>query len=198
MNYKSFNLGDWIGHISGAIEDYRELDGNEMRDLVEFLSTLDRKPCDDVVSREAVIALAKNDCETAIIPYKRFVKDVNTLPPVTLHPKMEGWIPVSRRLPECEQKVLVLALHRNSNYVITTGMYEDGSLPECDSMWNWEEVNYEKWDDENDCGIIPEGWFEYHEYNPDGILNYAIEDKVVAWMPLPKPYKAESEDKECK
>ena len=36
MNYKSFNLGDWIGHISGAIEDERELDGNEMRDLVEF------------------------------------------------------------------------------------------------------------------------------------------------------------------
>ena len=40
MNYKSFNLGDWIGHISGAIEDERELDGNEMRDLVEFLTTL--------------------------------------------------------------------------------------------------------------------------------------------------------------
>ena len=99
------------------------------------------------------------------------------------------WIPVSERLPECEQKVLVLALHRNSNYVITTGMYEDGSLPECDSMWNWEEVNYEKWDDENDCGIIPEGWYEYHEYNPDGVLNYEIGDKVIAWMPLPEPYK---------
>lgn len=42
MNYKSFNLGDWIGHISGAIEDERELDGNEMRDLVEFLSELPR------------------------------------------------------------------------------------------------------------------------------------------------------------
>lgn len=38
MNYKSFNLGDWIGHISGVIEDESELDGNEMRDLVEFLS----------------------------------------------------------------------------------------------------------------------------------------------------------------
>lgn len=40
MNYKSFNLGDWIGHISGVIEDESELDGNEMRDLVEFLSGL--------------------------------------------------------------------------------------------------------------------------------------------------------------
>ena len=40
MNYKSFNLEDWIGHISEAIEDERELDGNEMRDFVEFLSGL--------------------------------------------------------------------------------------------------------------------------------------------------------------
>lgn len=40
MNYKSFNLGDWIGHISGAIEDERKLDENEMRDLVKFLSKM--------------------------------------------------------------------------------------------------------------------------------------------------------------
>lgn len=42
MTYKDFSLGDWIGHISGAIEDERELDGNEMRDLVEFLSKMPR------------------------------------------------------------------------------------------------------------------------------------------------------------
>lgn len=40
MNYKDFTLGDWIGHISRVIEDESELDGNEMRDLVEFLSKL--------------------------------------------------------------------------------------------------------------------------------------------------------------
>ena len=52
MNYKSFNLGDWIGHISGAIEDERELDGNEMRDLVEFLTTLNKEPMIDKVRAE--------------------------------------------------------------------------------------------------------------------------------------------------
>ena len=52
MNYKSFNLGDWIGHISGAIEDERELDGNEMRDLVEFLTTLNKEPILDKVRAE--------------------------------------------------------------------------------------------------------------------------------------------------
>lgn len=40
MNYKSFNLGDWISHISGVIEDETTLDGNEMRDLVAFLSKM--------------------------------------------------------------------------------------------------------------------------------------------------------------
>lgn len=39
MNYKSFKLEDWIEHINGVIEDEATLDGNEMRDLVEFLST---------------------------------------------------------------------------------------------------------------------------------------------------------------
>ena len=38
MNYKSFKLEDWIEHINGVIEDETTLDGNEMRDLVEFLS----------------------------------------------------------------------------------------------------------------------------------------------------------------
>ena len=52
MNYKSFNLGDWIGHISGAIEDELELDGNEMRDLVEFLTTLNKEPILDKIRDE--------------------------------------------------------------------------------------------------------------------------------------------------
>ena len=52
MNYKSFNLGDWIGHISGAIEDDRELDGNETRDLVEFLTTLNKESIIDKVRAE--------------------------------------------------------------------------------------------------------------------------------------------------
>jgi hypothetical protein len=52
MNYKSFNLGDWIGHISGVIEDETTLDGNEMRDLVEFLTTLKQEPKLDKIRAE--------------------------------------------------------------------------------------------------------------------------------------------------
>lgn len=59
MNYKDFNLGDWIGHISGVIEDESELDGNEMRDLVEFLTKL--KPSNEWIPVKD--RLPNDDCE---------------------------------------------------------------------------------------------------------------------------------------
>jgi len=69
MNYKSFNLGDWIGHISGVIEDETTLDGNEMRDLVEFLSTLEQEPVLDKIRAEILEehenAYAREDNDTA-------------------------------------------------------------------------------------------------------------------------------------
>lgn len=52
MNYKDFTLGDWIGHISGVIEDETTLDGNEMKDLVEFLTTLTQEPILDKIRAE--------------------------------------------------------------------------------------------------------------------------------------------------
>ena len=106
MNYKSFNLGDWIGHISGAIEHEEELDGNEMRDLVAFLS------------------------------------------------KMPKWIPISERLPE-----------KNVEVLATT---------------EWGAVTIAEMYSAND-------WF-IHE----GTTN-AETDEIVAWMPLPKPYKKSEE-----
>jgi hypothetical protein len=81
MNYKNFNLGDWIGHISGVIEDESELDGNEMRDLVEFLSMLKQKPC-DAISRQAVLDIAKSS-KSNWIDNSVLFKRVNELPSVT-------------------------------------------------------------------------------------------------------------------
>jgi len=85
MNYKSFNLGDWIGHISGVIEDETTLDGNEMRDLVVFLTTLNQQPCEDCISREAVLdALHVEGRPTKKFDYVIAVKkDIMALPPVT-------------------------------------------------------------------------------------------------------------------
>ncbi len=114
MNYKSFNLVDWIGHISGVIEDESELDGNEMRDLVEFLSGL---------------------------------------------PK---WIPVSERLPE------------KCGYYLCSLYY---AVPP-----------YHVFHLENDIYI--------HDVSVQKFDGKSFIASVKAWMPLPEPFKAESEDKE--
>ena len=65
MNYKSFNLGDWIGHISGVIEDETTLDGNEMRDLIEFLSTLKQESMLDKIRAE----IMQLDYDTDYVDY---------------------------------------------------------------------------------------------------------------------------------
>lgn len=117
MNYKSFNLGDWIGHINGAIEDETTLDGNEMRDLVEFLS------------------------------------------------RMPKWIPVSERLPESSGVYIVSRWFTDGfeEVILTDACYFDGT-----STWhNDNRINHGR------------------EY---------VDKKIVAWMPLPEPYKEEGKE----
>lgn len=97
------------------------------------------------------------------------------------------WIPVSERLPIPEEEVLVTAVSKYGRIEIVPAIYEDGTMLENDSIWNWEELDGE-WDEENECQIIPEAWWENRKYNPDCTYNCIIDDKVVAWMPLPDPY----------
>ena len=94
MNYKCFNLGDWIGHISGVIEDESELDGNEMRDLVEFLSILKQKSCTDAISRQAVDKLSKELVHTTRDKADflcNFWEGLQKLPSVTPKEKTGKW-----------------------------------------------------------------------------------------------------------
>lgn len=107
------------------------------------------------------------------------------------------WIPVSERMPTCEQEVLIctkvklVGKDAFIDSIITPAFYEDGTMLENDSRWSWEEVDWAGWDEEEDCGIIPEGWWENRHFNPDDLLNCPVDREVVAWMPLPEPYKEE-------
>lgn len=104
----------------------------------------------------------------------------------------DGWISVKDRLPDVETEVLILTRKKytggNFKDIITTAMYEDGTVSEHDSIWRWEDIEGE-WDEENDCYIIPEGWWENRHYNPDEVYNNVVDDEVIAWQPLPEPYK---------
>ena len=109
------------------------------------------------------------------------------------------WIPVTERLPECEQEVLICTEKKQRggnayiNTIITPAIYEDGTMRENDSTWRWEDIDYAGWDEEEDCGIVPEGWWENRHFNPDDVYNNPVDQKVVAWMPLPEPWKGEDD-----
>ena len=111
-----------------------------------------------------------------------------------------GWIPVNERLPKCEQEVLICTEKKLVgkdaciDSIITPAIYEDGTMLEVESMWRWDDIDFDEWDDTEDCGIIPMGWFENRHFNPDEVYNNPVDRKVVAWMPLPEPYKGGVED----
>jgi hypothetical protein len=103
-------------------------------------------------------------------------------------------------LPECEQEVLICTKKKvyvskktgmewHEESVITPALYEDGTMLEVDSKWRWEEIDYAGWDEEEDCGIIPEGWWENRHSNPDKVYNNPVDREVIAWMELPELYQ---------
>lgn len=97
---------------------------------------------------------------------------------------LTGWISVNERLPECEKEVLI----QTARGTITTAIYEDGNMPNENSIWYWTDVDFD-YVEETDTEYVPEGWWEYRHFNPDDVYNNAIDEDVVAWMPLPKLYK---------
>ena len=109
------------------------------------------------------------------------------------------WISVTERLPKCEQEVLICTEKKRVDRdayidsIVTPAIYEDGTMRENESAWRWEDVDWAGWDEEEDCGIIPEGWWENRHFNPDDVYNNPVDRKVVAWMPLPEPPKEETD-----
>ena len=85
-----------------------------------------------------------------------------------------GWIPVSERLPE-----------KDGEYLVTVSSF--CGLPQCIEVLSFA-TDLHKVDEyefpEHKCG--------FYEY--DSEWGYLEVDDVIAWMPLPEPYRKESEE----
>ena len=89
------------------------------------------------------------------------------------------WIPCSERLPEAEDCPMDCLVTRKSKYI---GNYTDMAVCEKNGMWT-----HEDWD-AIVLGDVKDG-------KSTGLIS-TRDDDIIAWMPLPEPYKAGSEDKE--
>lgn len=111
------------------------------------------------------------------------VIDFKNLQPVWRNPETDP--------PKVETEVLVL-VDCGKGYCITTAFFEDGTVSQYESLWQWEDVDdYGIYDEENDLYRLKKGWWEYRHFTPDDVLECPIDKPVVGWMPLPEKLKKE-------
>lgn len=154
--------------------DQQPTDAVDRVTIKEYLESFgniktEQEPCDDCISRSAVLAIAGDSCLDldSYEDTREFCDEIKELPPVTPQQK---WILCKDRMPDYHQLVLTsdgeyICVEQRIPYIIG----ENGKHIE--SEW-WVDVNYV----------------------PDSELYSGLRDgAAVAWMPLPLPYKQEVE-----
>ena len=104
-----------------------------------------------------------------------------------------GWIPCSERLPENEQEVEITYVSKywktgEPLYLTCRAFYTDGTMTTEDSNYVWNEIDNWEYNENFDAYIIPEGWWEGVSFAEEF---YPVDKPVIAWMPLPEPWKGE-------
>lgn len=140
------------------------------------IDLLEQEPCEDAISRQAVLEMAYDMSE---IDGEHFtepcmvvdIEDIQKLQPVNQKPKTGHWISVSERLPEEYGEYLITWTTSSSKKPFI-------SICECE-----ETLVYD---------------YEHNRFKVEWLFDDYIKDypdvEVIAWMPLPDPYKAESEE----
>ena len=130
---------------------------------------------DDLISRQAAIdALDKRFDDIPMEQTQEILllrRDLRTLP--SAQPE-QRWIPCSERLPEAEDCPMDCLVTRKSKYI---GNYTDMAVCEKNGMWT-----HEDWD-AIVLGDVEDG-------KSTGLIS-TRDDDIIAWMPLPKPYREE-------
>ena len=119
------------------------------------------------------------------------VDEATTIDPESLRPT---WRDPEKNPPKVETEVLVL-VDCGKGYCITTAFYEDGTVSQYESLWQWEDVDdYGMYDEEEDLYRLPKGWWESRHFTPDDALECPIDKPVVGWMPLPEKVLKNDDD----
>ena len=165
------------------LKQYLDMDSEVNSEYLEAqrmaIKALEQQPCDDCISKAEVIDIINFEDEWLFdanshnadtkIAFSTIKSKISEMPSVT--PKAR-WIPVSERLPEEDGEYLVC--------------YEEG---------------YRKDYDFDEVGIAPfevdcEGfgyWQPHYDKSTFGYLDSDwTEISVIAWQPLPEPYKEEN------
>lgn len=110
---------------------------------------------------------------------------IDTTPTVALETDAQRWHNPETDPPKVETEVLVL-VDCGKGYCITTAFYEDGTVSQYESLWQWEDVDdYGIYDEEEGLYRLAKGWWEYRHFTPEDALECPIDKPVVGWMPLP-------------
>ena len=125
------------------------------------------------MTREKTLEILSHDRERLIDARGADYSGVRALDRAIKAFEQTRWIPVSERLPEERKKCLVTF---RGGYV--------GIMCYASDLYGVDEYDFC-----DEKGMA--GWFDY-----DRELGHYSRDDVIAWMPLPEPYKAESEVQE--
>ena len=99
------------------------------------------------------------------------------------------WIPCSERLPEKETVLATVETKTFKHRYVCEAVW----IP----RWTWK-ASFDSWEDcseyneDEDEYYVLEGWYE-RVHNWDDYSYVGIEDDVIAWRPMPDPYREEGD-----